>query len=563
MDNFRKRNRGEQRQAIDSILNAPSRSQDAGSSFARRPLRLDGLRSASGRRVDDFARPDGYHVAQSSSVRTDMPEQAPTAKTHDPATSLLHMTLPADGSLASAVKQQGRKRSKDKAKRGRLRSIRKWALRSTLILVGLVLLIGGALAAKGALKLHKVFKGGGAAAALEQVVKPELLKGEGDGRVNILLLGKGGPGQTGPDLTDTIIVASVDPVNKTATLVSVPRDLWVTVSGYGTMKINAVYANAKYRSLNSAPKDTDKAEKAGTAAIENQISQVLGIHIHYYGMIDFAGFKQAVDIVGGVDINVPEELTVSEHMWDSTTNRPYFLNVPAGIQHFDSTRALYFTRSRHTSNRGDFDRAERQRLFIQALVQKVLSAGTYTNPLKISQLIDAFGNHISLDLSTNDALRLMQIGKGIDLSKLKSIGLADPPNALVRTDNVDGQSVVRPVAGFGDYGDIQNMIRNTLKDPYLAKENATIAIFNGTNTAGLASAKADLLKSYGYNVTVVADAPTHDYTQTVLVDLSGSKPFTKNYLENRFGITAVGKLPDTTIQTQGANFVLILGQDAQ
>jgi hypothetical protein len=211
--------------------------------------------------------------------------------------------------------------------------------------------------------------------------------------------------------------------------------------------------------------------------------------------------------------------------------------------------------------RGDFSRSERQRLFIQALSQKVLSAGTYTNPVKLSQLMSAFGDHLATDLSLSNALRLAEIGKGMDLAKLASIGLADPPNNFVRTDNVNGQSVVRPTAGFGDYSAIQNFIRNTLKDPYLAKENARVAVLNGTVTGGAATKKADLLKSYGYNVTVVDNAPTKDYARTILVDVSGNKPFTKSFLEKRLELKAVSKLPDPTITTQDVDFVVILGQD--
>jgi LCP family protein required for cell wall assembly len=560
MDHFRRRNRDNHRQAIDSILNAPTRTPGPEPQGRRSP-RFEGLRSVNAP-IDNFRRAEGFHSAQN------ILGAAPTAKAADvlgktraKQASVLHMTLP-NGSMLGEDTKKAKKKTKEPGRHSRWRTFRKWTLRSAIALTVVTLIVGGFLVFKGILKVNKVFKGGGAAAALENDVKPELLKGEGDGRVNIVLFGKGGTGHAGADLTDTIIVASIDPLNKTTTLVSIPRDLWVTVPGAGSSKINAVYANAKSRALNKDSADKEKAERAGIDAEQQVISQVLGIPIHYYGMVDFAGFKQAVDIVGGVDINVPPELAVQEHLWDETTGRNYYLNVPAGLQHFDSTRALFFTRSRHTSPRGDFDRAERQRLFIQSLSQKILSAGTYTNPVKISQLMNAFGDHMSTDLSISNALRLSDIGKGMDLSKLKSVGLADPPNNFVRTDNVNGQSVVRPTAGFGDYSQIQNYIRNTLKDPYLAKENATIAVLNGTPISGLASKKADQLKSYGYNVTVVGDAPTQNYSQTILIDLTGGKkPFTRNYLERRLDIKATTKLPDASIATQGVDFVIILGQN--
>ncbi|HSX31996.1 MAG TPA: LCP family protein [Candidatus Saccharimonadales bacterium] len=556
MDNFRKPSRDNKPRSIDSILNGPQRSRPLERPLGRRSPSMDGLRS-SGRRLDGFNRPEGLHPSQPSTVRTHVPP-AHSQRAAQGA-SLLHMTLPG-GELTTPKNSRGRK-GKPK-KQGRLQKLRKWSLRSGIVIAAIALLLGGYLGVKALTKVNKVFKGGGTAAALQSDVRPELLKGEGDGRINVLMLGRGGGEHAGPDLTDTILVASIDPVNKTASLVSIPRDLWVTVPGAGSSKINAVFANAKYKALNNNPKDKAKSDAAGAKAIESTVSDVLGIPIHYYGIVDFQAFKQAVDTVGGVDMNVPTELAVSERLWDETTGKNYNLNVPAGNQHFDGQRALFFTRTRHTSIRGDFDRAERQRLFIQALSQKLLSAGTFTNPVKVSKLMSDFGDHIATDFSVGNAIRLAQIGKDVKASAFKSVGLADPPNNFVRTDNLGGASIVRPTAGIGDYDDIHNYIRNTLRDPYLAKENASLAVLNGTTTAGLATAKSDELKSFGYKVSKVGDAPTQAYAHTVIVDMTkGKKPFTKNYLQKRFGLQTTTKLPDSTIQAQGADFVIILGQD--
>jgi polyisoprenyl-teichoic acid--peptidoglycan teichoic acid transferase len=565
MHDFRKRGR-DSRQAVDGFLNAPQRPQLNLPGPTKQGLSADRFRSTSGRRLDDFKRPEGYHpMTRSMDQSRPVPQSLPPKPVRHMGTrqqdSILHMTLPG-GALETENKKKRKLKHKDKSKFTKLGAVRKWGLRSGLAMVGLVLLVGGFLFVKGILQAHKVFKGGGKAAALQSEVRPELLKGEGDGRINILLLGKGGDGHEGPDLTDTILVASIDPINKTANLVSIPRDLWVTVDGSST-KINAVYANHKYSALNRNSKDKAGAEKAGVQSIEETVTQVLGIPIHYYGMVDFQAFRQAVDTVGGVDINVPTELAVQDHMYDESTHKNYFLNVPAGMQHFDGTRALFFTRTRHTSARGDFDRSERQRIFIQALGSKVLSAGTYTNPVKISQLMSAFGDHISTDFSINDGLRLANIAKGINQSNIKSIGLADPPNNYLTTGNINGISIVRPTAGIGDYSQIQNYIRNTLKDPYIAKENAAIMVLNGTTVPGLAGSKGDELKSYGYNVIKVDSAPSSDYQHTVLVDLTGGKkPFTKNYLEKRLKVKTTTTVPDKTITTTGADFVIILGQDA-
>ena len=553
MNHFRKHT-PEPRRAVDGILNAPTRSGLNGQPLGRRMLSAESFRTST-RRVDGFKRTEGFHASNrpaavqqrqstSSSLRS---EQAPRQS------SLLHMTLPG-GELATR-----KDRTKDKKKGGK-RSLRKWTVRSAVALSLLLILVGGFLFTKGFFQFNKVFKGGGSAAALQTDVKPELLKGEGDGRINILMLGRGGTGHDGPDLTDTLLLASIDPVNKTTVLVSVPRDTWVAPSGStSSTKVNSVYANAKSRALNVNSKDKEKAEAAGIKAVQQTISDVLGVPIHYYAMVDFEAFQQAINTVGGITVNVPEDLRDTSMAWQ---NGGSAVLAKQGQQTFDGRRALMYVRSRHGSARGDFDRAERQRLVIVALSQKILSAGTFTNPVKISSLLDAFGDHVSTDLSINDALRLMSIAKGIHGNGITSVGLADPPTILVTTDNINGQSVVRPVAGIGDFSKIQEFVRLKLRDGYIAKENGIVHVLNGTETAGLAGTKAEQLKTYGYNVTKVADAPTQDFQKTVVVDLTkGKKPYTKNYLEKRFGVKAVTKLPGTAIQPENADFVIILGSN--
>lgn len=432
---------------------------------------------------------------------------------------------------------------------------------ATIIVI--MAMLFGFLVLKGYLNLNKVLQGGGASAALDENVDPSKLRGEGDGRVNILLLGRGGEGHEGADLMDTIMIASIDPVAKEAALLSVPRDLYVPVKGSGSMKINAAFSTGKEEALaNSSSNNSDEAEKkaedAGYELLQDTIEKNLGISINYRGVIDFNGFEQAVNAVGGVEINPPQ--AVVENM--RINGKSYKLNVQPGPQHMDGFEALAYSRSRYTSARGDFDRSERQRLMILALKDKIMSAGTFSNPSKISNLLDTLGDRVQTDFSLQDLNRLYQIGKEIDPSKISSIGLADPPNDYVVTDNVAGQSVVVPKAGARDFSEIKAYLRSVLQDSFIKNENAKIIVLNGTETVGLATTKAEDLKTYGYNITQVDNAPTKDYTRTTLIDLrNGSKKYTKNYLEKRYGITAKTTLPDATIQPGEADFVIILGSD--
>jgi polyisoprenyl-teichoic acid--peptidoglycan teichoic acid transferase len=435
---------------------------------------------------------------------------------------------------------------------------KRWALRGSFATIIIVIALAGFLTTKGYLKLHQVLKGGGAAAALEQDVDPTKLRGEGDGRVNILLLGRGGVGHDGPDLTDTILVASIDPVNKKAALISVPRDLYVQ-SKFGSSKINALYANAKSSALKKKA-TKEAAEKAGMDALDAKIEEVLGISVHYHAIVDFAGFGQAVDTVGGVTINVPKELRDPSMAWENNRNP---VLAKKGIQKMDGKQALMYVRSRHGSARGDFDRAERQRLFIVALKTQILSSGTYSNPVKVSKLMDNFGDHVQTDFSINDLTRLYAITKGISDTNVQSIGLADPPNDFLTTGNYKGQSIVRPKAGMFSYDALNLYVRKALPDGYITKENAPVIVLNGTAKAGLATTKSDELKSYSYNVVKADNAPTKDYTKTIIVELSGDNKYTKNYLEKRFDVKVTTKLPDGIVldETQKKGFVVILGSD--
>jgi len=437
---------------------------------------------------------------------------------------------------------------------------RKWAMRGAIAVLVLVVGVGGLLFSQGAFKVHKVFTGKATqAAALKENVNPDLLKGEGDGRINILLLGRGGGNHDAPDLTDTMILASIDPVNKTQSLVSIPRDLWVKVPNGGSMKINAAWETGEFKYLGKvAPGSTDpKAIQAGFDLVDQTVESVLNVPIHYNMIVDFTAFKQAVDTVGGVTVNVPTDLVDPTMAWENGKNP---VLAKAGIQNFDGTHALIYVRSRETTS--DFARSQRQRAVMLALKAKVKSLGTLSNPLKLSQLINDFGNNVSTDLSISNASRLYQITSDITDANTASIGLADKPNDYVTTGSMNGQSVVLPKAGQGNYTAIQTYIHSQLKDGYILQENAPVMVYNGTTLPGVATTVSNTLKSYGYNVVGAANTPNTGWTQTTLIDLSGgSDKYTLNYLQQRFKVKAVSSIPDPAIAANGAKFVIIIGSD--
>lgn len=431
--------------------------------------------------------------------------------------------------------------------------------------VGLVIImtLGGLVVSQSYLKLHKVFKGSaGTAAALKANVDPNLLKGEGSGRVNILLMGRGGGTHDGPDLTDSMMLVSIDPINHTSTLLSLPRDLWVNVPNQGVMKLNAAWETGEFKYEGKiTPGSTDpKAIAAGFKTVDDTVHSILGIDINYNLLVDFQAFQQAVNTVGGVNVNVPEDLVDPTMAW---ANKGDPVLAKAGIQDFNGDKALMYVRSRETSS--DFARGERQRLVLVALKNKVETLGTLSNPLKIGGLFNTFGNNVNTDLSIGNAQRLYGIEKNITAANIKSIdldGTSDPNSRFVTTGNMNGQSIVLPTEGLFHYGSIQQFVRNQLKDPYIIKENAKITVLNGTNIPGLASSTGDVLKGYGYNVIKVGNSPDTGWTGTTVIDLSNGKDkYTRHYLEQHFNVKVVTNLAGTTIPANGSDFVIIIGSD--
>jgi LCP family protein required for cell wall assembly len=435
---------------------------------------------------------------------------------------------------------------------------RRHNLKRTALTLLALFVVGGAFFAFRLYMLERhVLRGGGKAPALAENVDINKLKGEGDGRVNVLLLGNGGPGHDGPDLTDTIMLASIDPVNHNTALLSIPRDLWVKIPGDGYQKINAAYVYGKQQ---SKAKDEKTKDQAGLELLDKTLSPIIGVPIHYHAVVDFAAFKQTVNAIGGVSFNVPETLYDPTIAWENHGN-PYI--ATKGQQTFNGDKALLYARSRETSS--DFARGQRQRQLIVAIKEKTFSLGTFSNPVKVSNLLSSLGNNVYTDFSVDDMMRMYKIMGKIPSSSINSLDLVTPPHNLVTTGNMNGLSVVEPRAGVFDYSAIQSYVRNALKDSYIAKENAQVAIYNATNVSGLATKQSDYLKSYGYSVATVGNTPTPTNPQkTQIIDLTnGVDKYTKHYLESRYGVSSTTTLPPSFGVTPpaGTNFVIIVGED--
>ena len=221
-------------------------------------------------------------------------------------------------------------------------------MRATALCLVIFVTGWGLLLWNGYVRFHKVFHGSSIVAALSS--KPTLhlapLNGESDGRVNILLTGIGGPGKNKPNVTNSIMLLSVDTTKDTATVVDLPLDLWVqqpaTYSGK-QQKLDLVYQNgmAMYQSEEYNSANTSGAEQLGLADLDQVVEHVTGESINYNVLMNFQGFQQAVDALGGVTVNVPAELKDPSL---ASYNHGNSVIAEPGIQTLSGEQALLYVR---------------------------------------------------------------------------------------------------------------------------------------------------------------------------------------------------------------------------
>lgn len=406
----------------------------------------------------------------------------------------------------------------------------------------------------------------------------QVLIGAQEDRINVLLLGIGGRGHDGSNLTDTIIVASYKPSTKEVAMMSIPRDLIVPIPGHGWRKVNNLYAIAEYN---------DKG--TGGDYTKQIISQIFDVQIPYYIRIDFNGFVQLVDLVGGIDVNVPR--TLSDYQYPIPGREEYpeeeryeHLYIEAGQQHFDGSKALKYVRSRHGLGEegSDFARAKRQQLVIEALMDKVFSLNTLLRPSKIKKIQSNLEENIDTNLSLDELSAFAKLA-GEYLSDKKPIMtkvLSDDKEGPLQAANYNGAFVLEPkVENFEELKFIAKNIfspdlsyerpaeeenglpRVVLPSPVPAKDKATVEIQNGTFVNGLARATQEKLAALGYEIVAIGNAAERNYENTVIYDFSnGAFPDTLDFLAANYTDNITNKIPLGLTST--ANFLIILGLDA-
>jgi LCP family protein required for cell wall assembly len=385
-------------------------------------------------------------------------------------------------------------------------------------------------------------------ATVEEYSLPEATQLEA--RINVLLLGiDQREGEKGPWRTDTMILLSLDPVSNSASMLSIPRDLWTTIPGYGESRINTAHFTG----------DDQNYPGGGPALAKKTVWYALGVPVHNYVRVNFAGFEQLVDAIGGLDIEVPEDIYDAKYPTADYGTMELF--IPAGMQHMGGKLALQYARTRHGSS--DFARMGRQQQVLKAAFNKVLSLDI---PLtRIPVVLQLLGSSVQTDLTLQQIVTLVKAARGIDLANLRG-GVID---GSITTTVVTPQGWMVEVADWDKVRTLVDdlfpatpvVLPNEVSSPVagVVAEQAQVAIYNGTMSADLAQVTAALLSSKGYVIAGYNNADRFDHAETLIVVYRG-KPLTAAALAEELGVGA-DSIIDQPSPGEAVDIAVILGQD--
>jgi LCP family protein required for cell wall assembly len=328
----------------------------------------------------------------------------------------------------------------------------------------------------------------------------------GDSVVNVLLVGTDYRASDPTVRTDTLIVASINKEAAAVSLLSIPRDLFVYVPLWGMARINRAYDVAH---LNNFP-------GGGAALLEQTILYNLGIPIHYYALVNFDGFRQIVDTLGGIRVPVNCQLTeykLKDPGLDESVAANYALYTqPAGITHMDGALALWYARARPVG--GDFFRGYRQRQVLRALYHQALSAEMIP---QVPALYADFREVVETDMSLWDIMQFVPLSARLEDAHIRSLHIG--PNQTTAWTTPAGEAVLLPRPDA-----LPALIRDFLSDPAtnrLARDLTWVEIVNAAPGVASEYLAAETLRGEGFGITFgpAADAPQ---AETLLIDYTTS-----------------------------------------
>lgn len=378
---------------------------------------------------------------------------------------------------------------------------------------------------------------------------------DGASRVNILFLGldeRDWAQGLGAPRSDTMILFTIDPLTKTAGMISIPRDLWVNIPGFGYSRINTAYSSG----------EGSKLPGGGPGLAMKTVEQLLGVPIQYYAQVDFGAFEEAIDAMGGLDICIPEAITVS------IIGKENKERIKAGCQTLWGYQVLGYARNRHTDG-GDIDRANRQQLVIMALRDQVFSPENFPHMVSIAPDVYAEASSgLRTNMTFDDALRLGTLMSQIPVESIKR-GVID--YTMGSLDNVilggENASIMKPfpdkIRELRDQIFTSGGARSPLAqgDPaaLMQADGARVRVLNGTYTQGLDVNTGNYLLTQGVPVTEVGPADgAYDRT---LIFVYSPKLYTLKYLQTVFGITSSTQVRMQPDPTSTVDIEVRLGND--
>ncbi|KXK14411.1 MAG: LytR family transcriptional protein [Chloroflexi bacterium OLB14] len=358
---------------------------------------------------------------------------------------------------------------------------------------------------------------------------------DGASRINILFIGldeRDLMADQGPPRSDTMILFTIDPITKTAGMLSIPRDLWVNIPGFGYSRINTAYASGEGSQLPGG----------GPGLAMKTVEQLLGVPVHYYAQVDFTTFTDLINIIGCIYL-VPTERLVLDPIGPGMDK---VVITPGGERKLCGWQVLAYARIRKTEG-GDSDRSRRQQQVIFAIRDQVFKPDVFPSLIaRAPEIYATLSSGIKTNMPLEDALKLAVLGKDIDPATIKT-GVIDPTLGMAIFDNttLNGQpaSIMKPIMDkirilrdeiFTTSGPTSPLAQGDAAT-LMRDEAARVRVLDGTFT-GLDQRAGALFQSYGMGVTELGTAP-ESYSQTVVI-VYGPKLYTVKWLQATFGLSA-------------------------
>lgn len=356
---------------------------------------------------------------------------------------------------------------------------------------------------------------------------------DGASRINILIIGldfRDWVAGEGAPRSDTMIVLTVDPLTKQAGILSIPRDLWVNIPGFGYSRINTAYSSG----------EGAKLPGGGPELARKTVEQLLGVPIQYYAQVDFYTFVEFIDLIGGIEIYNDENLRLDP----VGEGKDKIRLTCCGMRTLNGERALAYARFRKDKE-GDIARANRQQKVILGIRNKVLSPENF--PVLVGQA-QQFYEKLSAGVHTNMpfdvALRLGVLARDIPVESIQH-GVIDYSMVALADTTLGGEkaSVMKPLPDkirelrdqIFSGGAVSPLAAQSDLATMMREDAARVRVLNGSVVGGLESTTGQFLATQGMQVTEMGPADG-GYNSTVIV-LYSPKLYTMKYFQSLFGIT--------------------------